>query len=109
MQSDAFAQAETPGAREMLGPRFAAFAMAVRPWRDLTERLSQAVRREDAGASENLETRPVAPASPWSSGVAARLGHVRRGDLSSGVLVGHCHDRNRSFDLAPCLAALVRA
>ena len=26
---------------------------------------------------------------------------------SSGALVGHCHDRNRSFDLSPCLAALV--
>jgi len=25
----------------------------------------------NAGASENLETRPVALASPWSSGVAA--------------------------------------
>jgi hypothetical protein len=37
------------------------------------------LRRDDARASENLETRPVAPASPWSSGVAARLGHVRRG------------------------------
>src|SRR6478735_3584466 len=37
-----------------------------------------ALWRQYARASENLETRPVAPASPWSSGVAARLGHVRR-------------------------------
>jgi transposase len=29
-------------------------------------------------------------------------------DHSSGTLVGHCHDRNRSFDLSPSLAALVR-
>jgi hypothetical protein len=29
-------------------------------------------------------------------------------DPSSGALVGHCHDRNRSFDLSPSLAALVR-
>ena len=29
-------------------------------------------------------------------------------DHSSGTLVGHCHDRDRSFDLSPCLAALVR-
>jgi hypothetical protein len=28
-------------------------------------------------------------------------------DPSSGALVGHCHDRNRSFDLSPCVAALV--
>jgi hypothetical protein len=25
-----------------------------------------------------------------------------------GALVGHCHERNRSFDLSPSLAALVR-
>jgi hypothetical protein len=25
-----------------------------------------------------------------------------------GALVGHCHDRNRSFDLSPSFAALVR-
>jgi hypothetical protein len=25
----------------------------------------------------------------------------------SGALVGHCHDRSRSLDLSPCLAALV--
>jgi hypothetical protein len=30
------------------------------------------------------------------------------GLFSSGALVGHCHDRNRSFDLSPSLAALVR-
>jgi hypothetical protein len=29
-------------------------------------------------------------------------------DPSSGPLVGHCHDRDRSFDLPPSLAALVR-
>ncbi len=29
-------------------------------------------------------------------------------DPPSGALAGHCHDRNRSFDLSPCLAALVR-
>lgn len=40
--------------------------------------------------------------------VAARLCHARPADPSSGALVGHCHDRNRSFDLSPSLAALVR-
>jgi hypothetical protein len=62
---------------------------------------------QDAGASENLETRPVAP---------RRLGLVAprqdwamfAGGPSSGALMGHCHDRNRSFDLSPFLAALVR-
>jgi len=29
-------------------------------------------------------------------------------DPPPGALAGHCHDRNRSFDLSPCLAALVR-
>jgi hypothetical protein len=36
-----------------------------------------------------------------------RGGWVRQADPSSGALVGHCHDRSRSFDLSPCLAALV--
>jgi hypothetical protein len=36
-----------------------------------------------------------------------RGGWGRRGDPSSGALVGHCHDRSRSFDLSPCFAALV--
>jgi hypothetical protein len=34
--------------------------------------------------------------------------YLREADPSSGALVGHCHDRNRSFDLSPSLAALVR-
>lgn len=37
-----------------------------------------------------------------------RGGWVRRAGPSSGALVAHCHDRNRSFDLSPSLAALVR-
>jgi pimeloyl-ACP methyl ester carboxylesterase len=37
------------------------------------------------------------------TGIAERLA-----DPSSYALVGHCHDRNRSFDLSPSLAALVR-
>jgi hypothetical protein len=38
-----------------------------------------------------------------------RGGWVRQADPSSGALVGHCHDRSRSFDLSPSpsLAALV--
>ena len=28
-------------------------------------------------------------------------------DPPSDALAGHCHDRNRSFDVSPCLAALV--
>jgi hypothetical protein len=40
--------------------------------------------------------------------VAGKMAPCSRADPSSGALVGHCHDRNRSFDLSPCLAALVR-
>jgi hypothetical protein len=29
------------------------------------------------------------------------------GTLRRVLLLGHSHDRNRSFDLSPCLAALV--
>jgi hypothetical protein len=29
-------------------------------------------------------------------------------ESGTGALVGHCHDRNRSFELSPSLAALVR-
>lgn len=37
-----------------------------------------------------------------------RRGKIAPADPSSGTLVGHCHERNRSFDLSPSLAALVR-
>jgi hypothetical protein len=36
-----------------------------------------------------------------------RGGWVREVDPSSGALADHCHDRSRSFDLSPYLAALV--
>jgi len=47
---------------------------------------------------------------------SGRVRHSRRGKIapcspagpSSCALAGHCHDRNRSFDLSPSLAALVR-
>src|SRR5438445_7603026 len=49
------------------------------PLDDLANQIVALGSFRNTGPSENLETRPVAPASPWSSGVAARLGHVRRG------------------------------
>jgi len=49
--------------------------MAVRPWCDLTDRLSQAVRREDAGAWDDEYARPVDiwTDASWLAGVQAWL------------------------------------
>ena len=65
--------------------------------------------------SECKDGSPVPPITGSGCHPAAHAWHDRPAsrrmgspaDPPSGALAGHCHDRNRSFDLSPCLAALV--
>jgi len=63
-----------------------------------------------SAAHLSIRTPPIV-GSVTSFGTSVAVAYVEEdgfaGGPSSGALVGHCHDRNRSFDLSACLAALV--
>jgi hypothetical protein len=104
------------GITEALSPRVPtrpprnALAIVSPRWDDaVCVRMKSGVRKPPRGTTHralacSLQRCWVRPLTAWPSlhEVAGRL------SSRSAALVGHCHDRNRSFDLSPCLAALVR-
>jgi hypothetical protein len=101
---------DSPLARGPTRPPRNALAIASPRWDDaVCVRMKSGMRKPPRGTTHralacSLQRCWVRPLTAWPS-----LREVARRLSSRSVpLVGHCHDRNRSFDLSPCLAALVR-
>jgi hypothetical protein len=78
------------------------------------ERLVRESQAEEHAATASARFREARSRASLNGTCVARSIRVEEdvgspGGLFVGCAGGDCHDRSRSFDLSPCLAALVRA